>query len=88
METHDDPTGPSVESDGLAFFYGEAQRMFEGLRDDTAQLARRASRVARAVLEDGCDPTEQERADFHRACELAERSAALTFRLLKTLDIG
>lgn len=85
MTDHD---ATSVESDGLAFFYGEATRMLEGLRDDTAQLARRASRVARAVLEDGLEPTEQECADFHRACDLAERSAALTFRLLKTLDIG
>lgn len=88
MENHDDPTGPGAESDVLAFFYSDAAGALQKLRDESARLAHFAERLGSAVRDGGIDPTAEQRAAFHRACELAARTAALTFRLLEALDIG
>lgn len=77
----------TAESDVLAFFYADAAGALQKLRDEAERLARFAERLGGAVRGGGINATTEQRAAFHRACELADRTAVLTFRLLATLDI-
>ncbi len=78
---------PTAESDVLAFFYGDAIGALSRIRDDVEDLAGFATRLRRLVDEVGIPATAAHRAEFHRACRAAAHVAALTFRLIETLDI-
>jgi hypothetical protein len=86
-DTNGIPEDPSAESDVLAFFYADAVGALSRLRDDAEDLAGFATRLRRLVDETGIPATASHRAEFHRACRAASRVAALTFRLIETLDI-
>lgn len=76
----------TAESDVLAFFYADAVGALSRIRDDAEALASFAARIGSLTLEAGIAATSEHRAEFHVMRRVSERFAAVTYRIIATLE--